>query len=292
MFLAKRFLYPPKPILFTLPPLVFAALIYIFISGEKNGIPAYCIYCMSAYCLTVLVLPFPKFFKRAKTAVTKKISETKFGSRYTTDLAFRGNVAIHQGLAINLLYAIFRIAVGIVHSSVWFISMAVYYSVLAVLRLYLIISYRRRNAESEIKCYKNAARMLFLLNIPMGGMITLMILKNFAYSYPGYVIYLSAMYTFYAVIMSVVNIVRYRKVGSPVLSAAKALNFISASMSLLGLQTAMISQFSAEGKVFGRMMNSITGSVVWLSVIAIAVYMLFHSIKLKQRGEDFEPFGK
>ncbi len=123
---------------------------------------------------------------------------------------------------------------------------------------------------------------LFLLNIPMGGMIVLMAAADNGYSYPGYVIYISAMYTFYTMIMSVVNLVRYRRLGSPVLSAAKALNFIAALMPVLGMQTAMIAEFSAEDDGFRRLMNSITGAAVWVTVIVTAVYMLIRSSKMKQ----------
>ena len=92
----------------------------------------------------------------------------------------------------------------------------------------------------ERRCYRITAWLLFLLNIPMGGMIVQMVLASSGYSYPGYVIYLSAMYTFYTLAMSVVNLVKFRKLGSPILSAAKILNFIAALMSILGLQLSLI----------------------------------------------------
>ena len=95
-------------------------------------------------------------------------------------------------------------------------------------------------------------------------------------------IYLSALYTFYTIILAIVNLVTFRKLGSPILSAAKVLSFVAALMSLLGLQTAMISQFSTEGEAFRRRMNAITGGAVWFSVILIAVYMLLRSRNMKE----------
>ena len=111
----------------------------------------------------------------------------------------------------------------------------------------------------------------------MGGMIALMVRTNSGYSYPGTIIYLSALYTFYAMGLSIVNLVRFRRLGSPILSAAKVLSFIAALMSVLGLQTAMIAQFSAGNDGYRRMMNTITGSCVYGAVIVIAVCMLLHS---------------
>lgn len=240
----QKILHPPKWALFFAPPVVFAALIYIFLTGQNNSTPAYVIYGMSAYCLTVLVLPLPRLIRNAKVSVMRRINGMAFGGRYINDLAFRGSVSIYQGMTVNFLYVLFRIVVGIRYTSMWFISMAVYYLVLAVLRLSLILSYRQKVNIDELRCYRRTAWLIFLLNIPMGGMITLMVLTNSGYSYPGYVIYLSAMYTFYTMVTSVINLVRFRRLGSPILSAAKVLNFIAALMSILGLQTAMIAQFS------------------------------------------------
>ena len=221
----------------------------------------------------------------------RRLSGTAFGSAYMGNLAFRGNVGLYAGMAANLLYAVFRALVGIRYASVWFFSMAIYYLLLGILRLSLILSCRSRNRKSELRCYRRTAWLLFLLNIPMGGMIMLMVLTDSGYSYPGYVIYLSALYTFYMMILAIVNLEKYRKLGSPILSAAKILNLIAALMSLLGLQTAMISQFSPEEESFRRTMNAVTGFGVWCSVILIAVTMLLRSRKMKE-VKPIDPLGE
>ena len=115
----------------------------------------------------------------------------------------------------------------------------------------------------------------------VGGMIVLMVRTNSGFTYPGYIIYLSALYTFYTMITVVVNVV---KLGSPILSAAKILNFISAMMSILGLQTAMISRFSENGDNYRKTMNAITGGFVYCIVIFVAVFMLICSRKNKKEG--------
>lgn len=92
--------------------------------------------------------------------------------------------------------------------------------------------------------------------------------------------------------MSVINLVRYRKLGSPVLSAAKVLNFIAALMSILSLQTAMIAEFSVEDDSFRRIMNGITGAGIWATVIVIAVYMLIRSSKMKSEVNSPEQVRK
>ena len=279
--LLERLLHPPKWLLLSLPPIVFAALTYVLLKG-KNSMPAYMIYCMSAYCLTIWILPLPRLFQKAKENMMHRLAGTVFGGKYIGDLAFRGSVSIYQGMMVNFFYVVFRILVGIRYASVWFLTIAIYYLLLGIMRLSLALSYRNRNMKSELRCYRRTAWLLFLLNIPMGGMIVLMVLTDSGYSYPGYVIYLSSLYTFYTIILAIVNLVTFRKLGSPILSAAKVLSFVAALMSLLGLQTAMISQFSTEGEAFRRRMNAITGGGVWFSVILIAVYMLLRSRKMKE----------
>ena len=278
----RKFLYPPKWVLLLAPSAVFAVLIYIFLTGRNSSALAYPIYVLSAYCLTILILPLPKQIRTAKVRIMQRINSTAFGSKYVNDLSFRGSISLYQGMIANFLYVVFRIAVGIRYASVWFITMAVYYLVLAVLRLSLILNYRHKAETDELRCYRRTAWLLFLLNLPMGGMISLMVLTSSGYSYPGYVVYLSAMYTFYTLVTSLINLVRFRRLGSPILSAAKVLNFIAALMSILGLQTAMIAQFSAESNGFRQMMNAITGAAIWISVILTAVYMLCRSKKLKK----------
>lgn len=291
MVIAKL-LNPPKWVLIPLPIIVFAALIFIFVSRQEESAPTYVIYVMSAYCLAILIVPIPRIIKRLKNGVKQRISGTKFGSRYISDLAFRGSISIYWGLFVDFFYVVFRIVVGIYYASMWFISMAVYYLVLGSIRLFLVRSCRRHDSPKEVRCYRMTAWLLFLLNIPMGGMILLMVAANNGYSYPGYVIYISAMYTFCTMIMSVINLVRYRKLGSPVLSAAKVLNFIAALMSILGLQTAMIAEFSVEDDSFRRIMNGITGAGIWVTVIVIAVYMLIRSSKMKSEVNSPEQVRK
>lgn len=219
---------------------------------------------------------------KAKAYIIKQLNCIKFGRQYVRSLAFRGNVSLYSGMMVNFLYVVFRFFVGIRYTSVWFITIAIYYLILGLIRLSLILSYNNRKVKSELHCYRRTGWLLFTLNIPLGGMILLMVLTGSGYSYPRYVIYLSALYTFYTVILSVINVVKFRKLGSPILSVSKILNFVVAIISLLGLQTAMISQFSSNTESSHKIMNAITGGGVWFAVILIAVYMLIHSRKTKE----------
>lgn len=289
----NRLLHPPKWVLYIVPTIGFAALIFIFAEEKTESALAYPIYGMSAYSLAVLLAAVPSLVKQirlrfAKNRMIQKLASSSVGRRYRSDPDFRAGISILQGMAVNFVYVIFRIAAGMRYGSVWSISIAVYYLVLGGLRAYLVFCYRRRDAMDESVCYRRTAWLLFLLNIPMGGMIVLMVRTDAGFSYPGYMIYLSALYTFYTMVTAIVGLVKYRKVGSPILSAAKVLNFVSAMMSILGLQTAMISRFSTNGEEYRKLMNAITGGFVYGIVILIAAHMLLHSKKERKRVDLVE----
>lgn len=66
---AKKLLYPPKWIRYTLPPVSFGALWYLFATENTERVLAYPIYSMSAYALVVLLAAVPAQVKRCRTAV-------------------------------------------------------------------------------------------------------------------------------------------------------------------------------------------------------------------------------
>lgn len=284
--LFKRLLFPKKWVVATLPPVSFAALIYIFLTNKNNSIPAYALYALSAYALTLWVLAVPKAFKKIRSVLrqnrwVQKILAHPLTGQYRTNLAFRGELSLYRGFTVNVLYIAFRLTVGVLYRSVWSFSIAAYYLVLSGLRVFLILCYRRRNARLEYCCYRKTAFLLFVLNIPMAGMVALTVRNGAGFNYPGYIIYLSAAYTFYTVTLAVINLIKYRRLGSPILSAAKAVNLAAAMMSVLALQTAMLAQFSKNEVAFTQLMNGITGSCVCGLVVALAIYMLWHSKSLK-----------
>lgn len=277
-----RLLFPPKAVLILLPVISFSALIYIFAADMAYGAAAYAVYCFSAYSLTIIAAAAVRYGAAVKSAVknnslVKAVMSHPAVRKYRNDISFRGGVGIYQGMAVNFLYVVFRAVTAVIYSSEWFMAMAVYHFVLGCMRGVLVYGYRHMNGRGkryELRFYRAAAYMLFLLNIPMGYMILLTVRTDTSTVYSQYVIYLSALFTFCTMIISVMNLIKYRRAGSPILSAAKVINFTAAMMSLLGLQTAMISCFSEDSEHFRRIMTGITGGCVYGIVIITALIML------------------
>ncbi len=193
-------------------------------------------------------------------------------------------------VCVDAAYAVFRVITGFIYSSVWFVSLAVYRFFLGFVRLYLLMCKRKagsKNVYYEYKRYALTACFLLVLSIPAAGIISLTVLQNAAITYHGYMIYACAAYTFYAVTISIVKLVKYKKSGSPILVAAKIVCLIAALVALLELQSSMIAAFSDGDIAFMKTMNALTGAAVFLAIIVTAVLMLIRAYK-NLKGETRE----
>lgn len=214
----------------------------------------------------------------------------KIGREYLHNRAYRLEAGIYIGAAVNLVYAVFRAIAGILLSSVWMISTAAYFSVLGLMRVTLAVSRKRAvkgGTRFAVALRRRIGLWLLLLNLPLGGMIVLLIKTDIGNSYPGYMIYASAAYTFYMLTTAIINVVKRRGSQNSVLRTAGLLNFAAALVSVLGLQNALIGEFSQSGAEYRVLMNTLTGIGVYAAVIALAAFMLFG-----KGTEENEQIGK
>lgn len=293
--IALRLLYPPLWVYICLPPIAFGGLIVVFVLGCEQSIIAYVDFALSAYSLTVLVIAAVHGIVRLRRFAKAKIHNAQPNShvrRYFTDPAVKGSVGLLCGALADIAYAVFRLVTGLMFSSYWFLSLTAYHLFLGLLRIYLFNGYRRCNASQQLGlaymhgCYNNCGKLLLVVTIPMGGIITLAAMADYSFSYPGYVIYVSALYTFVSATLAVINLVRFAKVGNPILSAGKIVGLVAAEMSIFGLQTAMLTTFSDQNATFELLMNCITGFAVFVFAIGASVYMIVHGRRRKRLEED------
>lgn len=194
----------------------------IAVAAFKIEIPAlqYLSYISSAYALVITITGFPHYIAFARSAkhrvtesdLIKIIRGTKYGGRFFDDVRFRTELALYGGLFINFLYIAVKLFSGIYYRSVWFISLAVYYILLEVMRFILLHKNRNSvmNMETELKRYKLCGIMLLIMNQALAGIVIFMVHQNKGFDYPGLLIYAMAAYSFYSVITAVVNLVKFR----------------------------------------------------------------------------------
>lgn len=292
-----------------LPPvwtLVIAIPSYVLVILALTGYfrhpaVAYMVYVLSAYALVITITGINGIVRMVRAGISqhpvvRRLAEIPYVGRFMKERTFRTEAALYPGFLINTIYVIFKLGTGIYYRSAWFLSLAVYYLMLALMRLSLIRYVRKREAVrgneqeneagtreaerkkgriTELKKYRFCGCLMLGINLAFVGIAILAVTKSLGFEYPGMLIYAMATYTFYAIISAVINVVKYRQYGSPVMSAAKVINLTTAMVSMFSLETAMLTQFAQEGQEnFRRLMTSLTGGCVSVILVAMACYMI------------------
>jgi len=255
-----------------------AALIYVFVSGQEETIPAYIVYTLTFYSYTVFAIKVPKLAAKIKALVYKN----KFGNRYMTDISYRTKISLYTSLSFNLLYAALKLIAGIYYASFWYGADALYFIVLSLARFMLLRHVRKEDDDliTEIKKYRFCGILLFILNATLIGVVYQVVNHDMGYHYPGILIYAAAAYTFYCLTLAIINIIKYRKLNSPVLSAIKVINFSKALVAIFALMTAMLISFGAEeSETFKSLMKSLTGGGVCFLIFVMAAFMVVRANK-------------
>ena len=276
-----KLLYPHPIITIFLTILSAAGLVYIFSQKKEESVLAYFFYVVSFYTLCVVIARVIPAIKRVKTA----LNSNKHTSKYLSEADLRARISIHTGTVINISFAIFKFLAGIYYNSTFFLAIGVYYAVLSIIRFTLIHRDRKTNklSENQIfmqwKTYRLCGILLMLLNLTMTGMVFQIIWQNKFFSYPGFVIYIIAAYTFYRLIITIIRLIK-NKQPNPILLGARAVDLSISLMSLFSLQTAMFNSFSSDAsKDMQRLMNIFTGGAVCLGVVLISIFMIIKATK-------------
>ena len=281
-------LSPLSTILISIPS--YALVIYVLASGMENSIISYLAYALSAYALVITITGTVGIIGWIRRGIDshpfiKKLHGIPAFERFLYEVEFRTETALYQGLAVNLIYAGIKLFSGIYYHSIWFITLAVYYILLAVMRFSLLMFVRgKENSEKdkvlELRRYRLCGIILLFMDWALLGIIILVVHQNSGFEYPGMLIYVMALYTFYAAITAFINVIKFRKYKKPVLSAAKVINLTAALVSMLSLETAMLTQFgAADDPVFRQIMTASTGAGVSMIVLGMAVFMIISSTK-------------
>lgn len=274
-------IFPHLAIVIALIPIAAVLLIYAFAFADGEGIISYISYAVSAYALTVVCFRIPwgiRFFKKIKT-------ENKLIKRAFDDAHFRVKVSLYFSFYFNVAYALFQLGLALYHSSVWFYALAAYYLLLAFMRMYLL-GFVRSNAhgvllEREFKKYRTCGIVMLILNVALSVMITYMVIDGLPTEYNEIVAITMAAYTFTTLTIGIVNVFGYRKYNSPVFSASKDINLASAVVSVMTLESAMLSTFS-DGSMDERttlIVTASTGVAVMAFVLWLAIFMIIRSSK-------------
>ena len=274
--LGKALLFPHIAIMIILVPVATVLLVgsMVFI-GTESPI-AYISYVLAAYTLTVWCFKIPyliDFFKTFK-------NENKYARKWLDDTRLRVNVSLYGSLAWNALYGIFQLWLGFYHHTFWFYSLGAYYICLCVMRFFLARHTTRyapgERMRSELKKYRACGIVFLVMNLALALIIFFMVYWNRTFEHHMITAIAMAAYTFTTFTVAIVNVVKYRKYNSPVFSASKAISLAAALVSMLTLESTMLTAFSDETMtdISRKLMLGVTGGVISLLIVVMAIYMI------------------
>ena len=287
--IGKALLFPHIAIMIVLVPISTALLVFSMAFIGTESVIAIISYVLAAYTLTVWCFKIPyliSFFKTFK-------NENKYARKWLDDTRLRVNISLFGSLAWNVLYGLFQMWLGIVHRTFWFGSLGAYYICLAVMR-YFLVSHTRRYApgermRTELVKYRACGWVFLVMNLALSLIVFFMLYWNRTFQHHMITAIAMAAYTFTTFTTAIVSMVKYKRYSSPVFSAAKAISFAAACVSMLTLTSTMLTTFN-DGTMdpFARkMMLGSVGVAVILVVISMAAGMIARGTrKLKQLNQE------
>lgn len=209
---------------------------------------------------------------------------------YRTDLWFRAEAAVHVSCGVNVTYSLYQALIGLTQKSAWFDTLAVYYILVTCTRLLMLyyIHHEAKDGIEELKRY----RMCGIMMLVISSLVLLMgLLVNNGGSkpkeYPEHMVFVVGAFTIYIFINSIINLWRYRKLESPLISASKSLNLTTAIVSLYAFQTAAIAQFRQfiNPSVI-TLLNVFTVGAGFIAVVYISMHIIVRASRALHGKED------
>lgn len=266
------------------------ALVGIVLSQGYTGLLAFVAYLLSSYALVVLCVSVIRDLSLIwelfiNSSLYRNICELPIIGALIQDDALRIRLSLYFGAFVNLLYVILKISTGIIYRSYWLVFFGLYYLALAVLRLFIIEKDSKNingNTDSiaDYRRFRACGLILLFLNVVLAFITMLAVEFRAEVDYPGVLIFGMALYSFYAFIITLSGVIKYRRHERVMFTAAKASSFTAALVSMLSLEIAMTARFGTEDYMFRKWMAAITGAGVFVTVFIIAILMILRANRL------------
>lgn len=218
----------------------------------------------------------------------RKVKEKTVIKQILKDQHKRVILSAAAGFGLNLAYALYHGVIGIMTDSLWFLLLCAYYMILSVIRfsavLYDYQSTKNNTSFSEQFLFRFLGGMLILLTVILAASSWLSFRYDVAVVYSEIMMITIATYTFYKIIIAIVNAIKVRKQQSLWLIAIRNIGCADAAASLLTLQRSMLVSFEGMNSRDIELMNGLTGAGVCLLTTALGIYMIL-SRKEKQNGK-------
>ena len=272
----KKILNPKNYILLIGLLTIITSLFYlIFCDGFGSSI-SYALYLIMTYFLVVICI---RIYNIIRCKIDRFIDNNKYLKEYKSNYKLRYKISLFISLTLNIIYSVFKLLSGIIFKSFWFISFALYYFLLIILRLNIAREELKDNSKlnNEFIKYRKTGIILLFTNVILTIIILIIVNQKIMKVYPDWMAITVAVYTFYLIFNSIFSLIKYRKYKSPLISASKVINVITSFVSLISLEIILIPTFGNGDIKFFEIMIMTTGGGISLVIIIISFYMIIKS---------------
>lgn len=279
--IGRAWLFPHIAVKIVLLPVSGVLLVYSLMFLNSESPLAIISYSVAFYTLTIWCVMIPNLVR-----ICRRIkSENKYARRWQTDTRMRVSVTLYGAMLWNFCYAILQLGLGFKHHSSWFYALFCYYALLAVMRFILVRHTRKYSVgerpNEELFRYRICGIIFLIMNLALSAMIFFMVYRNKTFNHREITTIALAAYTFTSLILAIVNIFRYKKYNSPVYSASKTISLASASVSMITLESTMLTTFDngSMTPTVRMILLAATGAAVSAFIIIMAFYMIISATR-------------
>lgn len=274
-----------------------SSLLIVFLGGDSTAfdVIVYLLFGIAGLSLCYSVYLIIPIFPKLKDKIVAFMERFNFTHLILRSFGFRTVIFAIGSFLMSMLFSCFNAYMGIVNRSIWYGSLSAFYISLMFLRGGVLIYHKNRlgkevdlNSEelSKAKVYKNSGIITLILNVALSVAIAQMIFADAHFSYLGWTVFAFAAYAFFKITVAIITLFKAHRQDDLTVRAIRNINLIDALVSILALQTALMSAFG-DGTLNTSLMNTLTGSVVSLLSICIGVYMIVSANKqIKKLTKD------
>lgn len=237
------------------------SLTYIFVKGYDGSSFAPIFYTISAYTLAVICYKARKLKPFIDKVKNKEI---------VRNVKLRQKYSLLGSLIFNGAYITLKSVVAIVFHIPWLLALAAYYLIVFLMKT-LILFARRKKMNTPLFL----GVFLIIMAFPLTFIARDLVRESFAFSYPGMLIYVFALYSFIFLSTSIYGFIKHRKSDDINYKCYRTMSLSLSVVTLLTLQSAMFSSFREEDDaIFVPIMHGILSLVVVAVVVALGIYLI------------------
>ena len=283
--LMHRVFFVPVPLVPLVDLPCFLLLAQCLRAGE-TGVVAHAAYLLSTWALTITIVAGVRVWQRLRRTTAVMTTRAVLGEVVRADPALTTRLALYASIGSNAIVAAGKLAMGIAYRSVWFVSLGACYFILGFMRFVILRSDRRSPIGRDMVTDLRRCRLCGVILLAMAQALVVVVVQaansQGEFDYPGPLIYGMALYAFAVNINAAVKLVRYYRIHSPLLTAAKVVPLSAAMLSMLSMEVALVDRFG-DSVTFRQQMTAVLGGVICAVELAMALSMILRCNRALKR---------